>query len=112
MDFLDIGRRALLAKIEVELCGFTRLCPGVGDRCFELPIDDEHHSIGTHRQAVSSVMAGRISLNNFGKMFRFNPNVGTANWAASGVSNNAFKNRCAGTDAKRHKKYAGQGENE
>jgi hypothetical protein len=57
-------------------------------------------------------MAAGISLKHFGKIFRFNPNIGTFNWATGGVFNNAFKNRRAGKHAERHKDYADQAKNE
>jgi hypothetical protein len=57
-------------------------------------------------------MTAGISLKNFGKIFRFNPNIGTFNWAAAGVFNNAFKNRRASRHAERHKEYPDQAKND
>jgi hypothetical protein len=56
-------------------------------------------------------MTAGISLKNFGKIFRFNPNIGPFNWLAGGVFNNTFKNRRAGRHAERHEEYAAQAKN-
>ena len=40
-------------------------------------------------------MAVAISLNNFGKILRFNLDIGAFDWAASGVFHDPFKSRRA-----------------
>jgi hypothetical protein len=56
-------------------------------------------------------MTAGIRLENFGQIFRFNPNIGTFNWVTCGVFNNTFKNRRAGRHAERHEEYAAQARN-
>jgi hypothetical protein len=36
-------------------------------------------------------MAVGIGLNNFGNIFRFNPDIGALDWVASGVFHDPFK---------------------
>ena len=90
-----LSRCRLPRQIEVELSGLARLRLGVGDRCFDLSIDNQTDLISGNSQAIADVVAVGISLDNLGNILRFNSDIGAFDWSAIGVFHNPFKDRRA-----------------
>ena len=97
-----LSRCGLPGQIEVELSGLARLRLGVGNRCFDLSIDKQSGFISGNSQAIADVMPVGVSLNNLGKIPRFDPDIRTFDWTASGVFNDTFQ-RCASRRAECYK---------
>jgi hypothetical protein len=64
-----LSRRRLRRQNEVELSGFARLRPGIGDRRFDLSIDNQSDLVSGHSQAIADVAAIGINFNDLGKFF-------------------------------------------
>jgi hypothetical protein len=77
-------RHHLAGQLEVELSGFAgpRLC--VENRCFDSSIDKETDFIITNRKAIANVMAVATGLDDLGKIFRFNLDIGAFDWTLVG----------------------------
>src|SRR5437773_6694154 len=90
-----LSRCGLPGQIEVELSGLARLRRGVSDRCFDLSIDKQSGFISGNSRAIADIMAVRVSVNNLGKILRFNRHIGVFNWAAGRVFHNPSNTRRA-----------------
>src|SRR6266446_7152350 len=75
-----LSRCRLPRQIEVELSRLACLRLGVGDRCFDLSVDKESGLVGGNSQAIADVVAVGISLDNLGKILRFNSHIGAFDW--------------------------------
>jgi hypothetical protein len=58
----------LWGQLKVELSVFARLRGGIEDRCLDGSIDNESGFVNAGWKAIGGVMAGRIGLNNLGKI--------------------------------------------
>ena len=67
-NFVCFDELCLWGQLKVELSVFARLRGGIEDRCLDGSIDNESGFVNAGWKAIGGVMAGRIGLNNLGKI--------------------------------------------
>lgn len=106
-----LGWCCLPRQTEVELSWLARLRLGVGNRCFDLSIDNESGFVSGNSQAIANVATVGTSFNNLGKVLRFNTDIGAFDWPAARIFHKPFKNRRASANAEGYQQRTNETKN-